>query len=393
MRPSPSLPPGIARRASFVGLTLFAAVLGACVEPRERPPEGAQHPDGWIEPKSANFHGKDLAARGFPIWECRACHGADYQGGPVGVGCTSANCHTKPGAVEFCGTCHGGEAGPRPSTGAHDKHAAYCQDCHTVPEVVASQGHLNGTADVKFSLHAWLGGAQPSYDPATKTCAGVYCHVDSTPKWETPSGETPCDSCHGAPPSSHTRWAYVATVDQCKNCHSIPPGPSHIDGSKQLNALGCDACHGKGPLGAPAPGLSPTSPGLGAHQRHLDPSLPDRIGRTLACERCHNVPSSVMAEGHLDTSAPADLAFVGDESYAPASMTCVVACHWSKSPGPKWTDDSGAERACGACHGFPPVTLRDGTPHTVCDATLEACVGCHKFDPKHHVDGTVDFKP
>ncbi len=395
MRPSRSLRPGTARRALGLGLTLIAAAaLTACDEPRSRAPAGSQHGAGWVDPKSANFHGKDLATRGFPIHECRSCHGADYQGGPVGVGCTSAGCHTRDKAVDFCGTCHGGEAGPRPATGAHDKHAAYCDDCHKVPSEVEESGHIDGTVDVKFALHARLGGAKPTYDRETKSCADVYCHAGQTPKWETPPvGETPCDACHGAPPPTHTRWSYVATLDTCKDCHAVPPGPAHIDGSLEVKTLTCDACHGHGPQGAPGPALFPGSPGLGAHARHIDTTLPDRIGRALSCERCHSVPASVSAPGHLDSSAPADLVFVGDESYAPATQTCVVACHFNKVPGPSWNDPPGKNLACDSCHGFPPVFLQSGTLHTVSDPTLEACLGCHTFDPLTHTDGTVDFKP
>ncbi|MFO0757725.1 MAG: hypothetical protein U0359_14605 [Byssovorax sp.] len=395
MLPSRDLLRGRARGASLLGLALLAsgaAALG-CVEARERGPGGSQHGEGWKDKDSPNFHATYLAAHKAGIYECRACHGDDLQGGPSGVSCSAANCHDKPGGPEFCGTCHGTDTGPRPATGAHAKHIAYCDDCHKVPEFITSEGHFNGTVDVKFSLHAKLDGAQPTYDPTTKTCAGVYCHVDKKPKWETPpAGDTPCDFCHSAPPATHVRWAYVATVDTCKNCHDVPPGPTHIDGNPQIKPMACDACHGHGPSGAPPAGLAPKSPGLGAHQRHLDTTLPDRIGRAVACERCHHVPASVDAPGHLDTSAPADVFLQADESYDPATQTCVVACHFYKEGSPTW--NAGAKAAaCDGCHGFPPVYLANGTPHTVSEPTLEACLGCHTFDPDTHVNGLVDFKP
>ena len=61
------------------------------------------------------------------------------------------------------------------------------------------------------------------------------------------------------------------------------------------------------------------------------------------------------------------------------------------APGPVWTDASGAARACDACHGFPPVLTRQGTPHTSAPPALAACLGCHPFSPEAHVDGHVDL--
>jgi predicted CxxxxCH...CXXCH cytochrome family protein len=129
---------------------------------------------------------------------------------------------------------------------------------------------------------------------------------------------------------------------------------------------------------------------VGAHQRHIDPLLPGRIGKVVACARCHDVPPDVLSPGHLDTSAPADVDVVLG-AYEAATQSCVVDCHFDRDPGPVWTDDSGAARACGACHDFPPVLTRIGTRHPTTPPDQAVCLQCHAFSPATHVDGEVTF--
>jgi hypothetical protein len=176
----------------------------------------------------------------------------------------------------------------------------------------------------------------------------------------------------------------------------VPPAATHVNGTLDLAAgIACDTCHGHGPLGAPAPALDgstdPTSHGVGAHQRHLDPALPDRMGHVVDCTTCHPVPASVTTPGHLDPPTAVSLPQGG--TYDAGSQSCVVGCHWNKSPGPVWTDDSGDARACGACHAFPPVLMRNGTVHTVVQPVPSACLTCHPFSPATHVDGIVELNP
>jgi predicted CxxxxCH...CXXCH cytochrome family protein len=314
----------------------------------------------------------------------------------VSSSCNGASCHTR--GVEWCGTCHGGEAGPLPSTGAHAAHADRCDACH--PKVVDARQapHLDGVVDLPFDGLARAGGMEPLWDPSTGRCSDTHCHGPSSPPWPAPHEPLGCDGCHGAPPSSHARWKRVAgSPASCVGCHPVSDGPRHLDGIADLSApIACDACHGKGPLGAPPVALDgsedPAMRGSGAHARHLDATLGDRIGRVVACDACHEVPASLGAPGHLDGSAPADVR-LWQGTYDATSGACVVGCHWDREPGPLWTDASGAARACDACHGFPPAVTRVGGPHPSTPPEAPACRGCHPFDPATHVDGHVDFGP
>lgn len=395
------------RRARLAAWSVASALLrplwfvlcfaSACVLERDRPNDGGQHPAGWLEPKSDAFHGRWLSSNGYKLEDCQVCHGDDYKGGPVGVGCATSGCHER--GPEQCGTCHGILGGPRPASGAHAAHTTLCSECHAVPAKIRSGGHINGSVEVVFSGLASLKGAAPAWDASARTCSGTYCHVAGSPSWDDPVAAA-CDSCHGDPPASHARFAAVAPSGSCASCHPAPPDESrHINGALDLrDDLTCVSCHGSASTslgGAPPPALNgsadPSNRGVGAHRRHLDPTIADRIGRVADCNDCHSVPKAVTSQGHLDSSEPADVVLVGQGGYDAASQRCVVACHWDRSPGPSWTDISGAPRACDACHGFPPTVTREGTAHTLSLPEIGACLQCHSFDPTTHVDNHVDF--
>lgn len=370
-----------------------AALLAfGCATDRGPLDRGGVHPDGFAEPGSDSFHGDALRESGYPLAECRECHGDDYRGGVIGTSCESTGCHdSELGPVESCSGCHGTAGDPLPETAPHGAHPARCADCHPVPDRIDSPGHLDGVATVAFAGLATAEGATPSWDPATRTCAGTYCHGGAEIEWA--NIDLGCDACHRAPPENHDRFARVAAGDgSCAGCH---PGDSHVDGTIDIDEPGCASCHGEAGLGAPPPALdgatASSDVAVGAHVRHLDPDLGDRIGKVVACERCHPVPASVLEAGHLDGAAPADVELALGGTYDSATGTCTVWCHFDRSPGPAWTDDSGAARACNACHGFPPLTMRSGQTHPPSAPALSACRECHDFSPTTHVDGEVNL--
>lgn len=368
-------------------LVLLACAAGGaqgCRIERELGEGDTLHAPGFSDPSSAGFHGSYLVAHGYPLGACRECHGDDYAGGTVGSSCNGSGCHTE--GVESCGTCH--EA--TPTSGAHTAHAVQeiaCDTCHEAHADARSPLHPNGAIDLRFGGLA-LAGADPSFDSSQGTCSEVYCHGGGDIEWRS---VTPlvCSSCHSAPPESHGRFATAES--DCTSCHG---GEAvHIDGQLDVAELSCHGCHGKGPLGAPPAGLllAIDGPGVGAHARHLDSTLPDRMGRVAECDDCHSVPGELLAPGHIDGTAPADVELGIAGSYAAGTQTCVVGCHWDAEPGPPWGDDSGAQRACDACHGLPPLVTRAGTTHPPVAGGQAACASCHVFDPLSHVDGKVDF--
>lgn len=386
---------------------LLAALAWGCAEKRDPANAGGVHPAGWAEKSSADFHAKWLQANQFPLQRCQECHGDDFAGGAVGVSCMKSGCHSDPttGAPVSpiaCTTCHGTNGSPRPATGAHWAHVPFCDTCHAVPaqnSVDAVQKHASG--DESSLIHfGGLAGSTASFDAQTKQCSNTYCHGSVSPAWTT-GEKLDCNGCHRAPPSTHDRWSRLTTSTQtCQSCHPNPLTDSqhvtHVNGKVDFANVTCTTCHGgNGHANPPVDldgGTDPTTRGVGAHARHLDPSLSDRITNPLLCNDCHVVPTNVTDPGHIDH--PDTLVrFPFGGSYDTTNATCNVWCHWDKTPGPTWTDNSGGARQCDSCHGFPPVVTRANTPHPSVAGDVAVCQICHVFSKSTHVNGVVDFRP
>ncbi len=199
-----------------------------------------------------------------------------------------------------------------------------------------------------------------------------------------------CQSCHAAD------FSGGVTGTSCKTCHTEPQGP-----------LACNTCHGnfsKPNRIAPPKGINGdtarTYRGVGAHTQHLYNNI---LGNAVECSSCHNVPSGVYVEGHLDSGLPAEVGLKGlavnniadNANYNADSLTCSnTYCHgnfeFSKADADptnqfiytadkivgnnktvKWTGDS-SEAECGSCHGLPPLGHLGYQQFPI-----NQCVACH----------------
>jgi len=209
------------------------------------PTERSTHPGSWIDPRANEWHGEYLRETDWqPIVDpergdaCGLCHpgsppiGEEVINPPPGAtDCT--DCHSLPGGVMACGTCHGdGERSypPRdlcyfrpPLPGyAHEAHAESsannprglgCETCHFGIDFRMLDGlHGNGEVDVIFQP-AW--GADATYDSNTLECATT-CHTrgGNGPQgpWDESALNLQCDACHQNPPAGHSTIA-------CNTCH------------------------------------------------------------------------------------------------------------------------------------------------------------------------------
>ena len=380
-----------------LGAIAAAALLAACSEDRAAPTEGTWsgvHDPSYADPKSPAFHGAQLRATRWAAMldpenpdACGRCHdGAPAR--PAGVtssapgapSCTK--CHDQPGGVLACTTCH--DFG---KSGAHSAHLAAspvretpltCATCHPVPGTPVIGGfHGDGTVEIIFDTTVVAGEA--SYDRSTNSCA-VYCHDQggqrARPTW-TETTPMACNDCHSSPPAGHY-------PGPCTNCHKEPNaggtalsgGPLHLNGRVDLGdgSGKCGACHGSGD--------SPW-PTTAAHPAHQSPTLTEPV----ACTSCHVVPSTITDPVHLDGTVHVTFAGLatarGAQPTWDGASCSEVACHGANltdpAAVPRWTDASGTQSRCGACHGVPPS---QHTPSTDCNRG-----DCHGSEVSLDVNG------
>ncbi len=237
---------------SALSLAFIAAFAGACEAERPIEHEGGVHPPGFAEKDSPDFHAtymKETYAKqgGFPLATCRKCHGDDYLGGDSGFSCGQANCHTPGKEVEWCGTCHGGNAPPKPVSGAHGGHilAFGCETCHHIPKNAREVLHPDGKVEVTLSGIAAKGGLAATWSAEDRRCTATYCHGDKSPSWDDPVQQVPCDTCHEAPPANHKQ--FLASIGPlpggCAPCHGKHDSPLHLNGTLDYLEPSCTACH------------------------------------------------------------------------------------------------------------------------------------------------------
>ncbi len=271
-----------------------------------------------------------------------ACERSELADGlPATMDCTS--CHGRPGDPSPPAAVDGSTSTTALGVGAHSSHrtpsiarAVSCAECHVIPtDLSRHPDPLARPAEVVFGPTATAAGATPSWDRASATCTGGYCHGATLfgaetrpgPRWTRVAGpQKTCTSCHGNPPGgAHT------TSTACEGCHTAVAGPGgtiidpsrHVDGKVDV---------GQTSRYHPADYASPTVHGPDTYR-----SRPD-------CRPCHGA----ALEGTASV--------VGCDACHPAGWrTDCVFCH------------GGALEPSGA----PPLDLLGGT------ATTSLGVGAH----------------
>ncbi len=228
----------------------FDAATATCTGTCHARPGGARPAPSWNDDTKMTCN--DCHSSPPPNHYRGACTSCHREANADGTALTAPSLHVN-GKVDLgdgsgkCGACHGQADDPWPTTGAHAAHASPksarpvdCTTCHEVPQLGERHPDGRGAAAVRFSGLASHGGRRPSFDPATKTCAGTYCHEGSgattpAPRW-TNTTPTTCTSCHGAPPPPpHVQSATCGGA----TCHeartdglSITAAgrPGHVDG-------------------------------------------------------------------------------------------------------------------------------------------------------------------
>lgn len=195
---------------------------------------------------------------------CGDCHGAPPEGHYAGP---CAGCHPSvddsgdkllntlthldgtsgPGAgPAACGACHGRGEDPLPlDSPPHRLHretalmrAISCGECHSVPEQVSSEGHLDRDevtpADVQLGGSASARGREPSFGDGR--CSDVACHGAGLP----------------GQPDQRWSWHARATPQDCSRCHGTPPPPPHVQDTRCASLV----CHGTEVSAGSAPAIT-----------------------------------------------------------------------------------------------------------------------------------------
>ena len=216
------------------------------------------------------------------------------------------------------------------------------------------------------------------------------------------AGPTACSSCHGfAPPLPHPQNT------SCNRCHEGTvlatgaidvAGGQHIDGTVQVSAGACTACHGTDgvnpapPVGTRGETLT-TQRAVGAHQKHV---VTGTIRNAFACSDCHAPVSDLT---HVNGTISLPFTGLASQGTTPSwtGTTCASTyCHGAtlaaggSTTTPTWTAVSAGPTACSSCHGAPPPFPHP--PSTDCarchSGTVLAGGGIDLAGGKH-IDGTL----
>lgn len=174
----------------------------------------------------------------------------------------------------------------------------------------------------------------------------------------------------------------AASANACTSCH----GSAERAGSTERQAAPPIDVDGN---------TDPLSPGVGAHEVHLNGSA---THAPVPCTECHAIPAATDSPGHTDSAAPAEfvpgrVARLGERepAYDGEALSCSrVYCHQNERP--VWVAPRTSEQACGTCHTLPPKL-----PHE--QVGVDDCERCHGdvvaagqiiINPARHVNGGLD---
>lgn len=308
---------------------------------------GANHPLGepWLDKKLSTFHGL-VASQ--DVSQCTACHGADFQGGEIGVSCYQ---------------CHFGPTGSKVPAGENWTHGTTPHSSLTLYSAVCNQCHnVNRT-----------------YGNAPTSCHD--CHGSAASH---PTGQTWLDK------NSPTFHGSVAKNDlaSCAQCH----GDDYAGG---LSGVSCSQCH-FGPAGSKVPegetwihGTTPHS-SLALYSAVCNQC--HELNRSYGNEpsTCHDCHGSGVAhptgQSWLDKNSST---FHGAE--ANSDLTQCAACHGADYLG----GTSGV--SCSQCHFGPAGSkVPDGEswshgtiPHSSLSIYSAVCNQCHNLNRSYGNDPTA----
>jgi len=352
------------------------------------------------------------------------CHSNGNPNAIVFVSMTGSKVWTGAGTITTCNKCHGRTtttgypdyANGGANTATSNLHAGHlagttdtkaCADCHrkTADKLTInrfrpySTTHLSGGPNVHFDTARSYIGTKAAVNTVgfQVTCSGIVCHGQGAPVWGTTTTAHQCQKCHG---SRATAFATFSSPQ-------VAPG---------YGGTGTDTS---------MVNSAPTSPRVGAHQRHLVSNV---LTAPIKCGECHVAVTDIRSGNHWNYST-ATLTFNGRataNAHTPTTsrtnglMQCSnTNCHTGKynsgtAIAPFWNmtglvKETGTTVAqCTKCHAMPPSGYANHPAALSGSAAIStiyaSCGSCHTnlsnsattvgnafVDKSQHINGTMNF--
>jgi len=220
-------------------------------------------------------------------------------------------------------------------------------------------------------------------DPRSPAWHGTLAATGGWAPLHDPGSKLVCGRCHaGSPVQPSDVTASVPNAPSCTSCHDDEAG-----------VLACGTCHGEGKRAyPPRDNCLFEVPSRDAHRAHLEGT--HFREEPLACNTCHDVPSSAQLFTGLHANGSVDIRFEsaltdGTASYDDENQRCSVGCHTrgGTQAEPSW--DSTQELDCNGCHQSPPDSHYPGQCGT-CHDEMGKTATSLRVGPLH-LNGKIDL--
>ena len=235
--------------------------------------------------------------------ECEKCHGSTSTATSGSFKITNGTTNTAASTIHVSHLA---------STHNYSSDIA-CAQCHAVPALSSSAGHVDSALPVEVPMGGSLAaadGVTPAYNSGTDTCTASYCHGTSMADGATPTKVIP----------TWTATILTGAAADCGKCHGNPP---NTGGHSGVAANACNACHGH---------VNNTAPYFNDVTKHINGVLDGGISNGgQPCYGCHgsyNVMNSSTATYHhvMDNASPDQAPNTGSYPTSTTVLAC-VSCH------------------------------------------------------------------
>ncbi len=294
----------------------------------------------------------------------------------------------------WCGSCHTTSPTSVKHTEHLNKYVGQCNYCHSgYTQSFAPANHVNFVKNVSFG-YSHPGGtvpAAPSYNNASQTCTGVYCHgnfprvtYDGTPinpgknfnpVWST-SSTAACGACHG-----------FDTNNYSSPTHGKHTSNSSIYFNNVASIESCDACHNYG---------ADSNQGFTSTSTQGSYGTANHANLSIAATGVNADVSFKVDNADTASRVSPETQVAAHTTWNPGTTTCTNSwCHGNFDNGagfagnlsanPNWLNSATA--ACTTCHATTGINSNSHPKHLSAPYSY-SCARCHG-SYSGHVNGSI----